>query len=135
MQMRIAPGEKEASFIEELEMLSGQNVMACYQCGKCSASCPFVDSMDLLPSQVLKYAQLGKKEALLRSKTIWVCASCFKCSTICPKDIDVAKVMEALRLMVLRKDESQININALTIEELAELPQIALVSCMRKFTS
>ena len=42
--------------------LSGQNVLACYQCGKCSAGCPAAEAMDLLPNQVMRLVQLGLVE-------------------------------------------------------------------------
>jgi heterodisulfide reductase subunit C len=45
--------------------------------------------------------QLGQKEALLASHDIWLCASCETCGTRCPNEIDIARVMDALRSMAL----------------------------------
>lgn len=53
--------------------------------------------MDLLPHQVMRTAQLGLREELLRSKTIWICAACQTCTTRCPNDIDIAHLMDVLR--------------------------------------
>jgi heterodisulfide reductase subunit C len=91
--------------------------------------------MDILPSQIPRLVQLGQEEEVLRSKTIWLCASCFTCETRCPKGVDLAKIMEALRVMVLRKNVDQVSPLEIPRSILEELPQIALVSGFRKFTS
>ena len=93
---------KENSFLSEMVQASGVNFQACYQCQKCSAGCPVVDAMDLLPNQVLRHIQYGHRERVLNSKTIWICASCYTCSVRCPNDIDVAKIMDTLRHMAIR---------------------------------
>jgi len=33
--------------VREVEALSGQNLFACYQCGKCTAGCPAAEAMDV----------------------------------------------------------------------------------------
>jgi Fe-S oxidoreductase len=76
-----------------LERESHQNVYACYQCGKCTAACPF----DFAPQRVMRHLQLGQVDQALATETTWVCASCLTCSRVCPKDADPAGVMKALR--------------------------------------
>lgn len=127
--------EIRLKFIEKIEELSGERVFACYQCGKCSAGCPSISEMDISPSQALHLIQLGQEEEVLNSKTIWICASCFTCITRCPKGVDLAKIMEALRQITLRKNVDQVNPLSLSKEVLSHLPQIALVSSFRKFTA
>jgi heterodisulfide reductase subunit C len=58
--------------------------------------------MDFLPSQVIRLVQLGREEEALASQSIWLCASCEACTTRCPMDIDVAAVMDALRIMAVQ---------------------------------
>ena len=127
--------QEKKDFIAEVEKLSEQKIMRCYQCGRCSAGCPLADYMDLSPNQVIKYVQLGLDKEVLECNTIWVCAACYRCSVVCPKDIDIARLMEALRLLILRDDIEKMDINKIKKEEYAELPQIALVASMRKYTS
>lgn len=122
-------------FVKKVEELSGQNIFSCYQCGKCSAGCPIVSEMDLLPSQVIRLLQLGQEEEVLSSRTIWLCASCFACESRCPKGIDPAKIMESLRLMILRRNIDHVHPSKLTEDRIEELPQIALIANFRKFTS
>jgi len=115
--------------------ISGQSVRLCYQCGLCSAGCPMTHAMDLPPRKVMRLAQLGLAEDLEESETPWVCASCFTCSVRCPRGIDIARVMETIRQMSLRKNVDRIDITKQPIEPDQGLPQIALVSAFRKFTS
>ncbi len=122
-------------FVKKVEELSGENLLACYQCGRCSGGCPSAPFMDLLPNQVVRLAQLGMKEEVLSSKTIWVCASCFTCFVRCPKGVDLAKVMEALRQIQLRQNIDYVEPLKLSKKEIVELPQIALVSSFRKSTA
>jgi heterodisulfide reductase subunit C len=90
------------TWLAEVEKSSGIAVSACYQCKKCSSGCPVTFAMDYLPNQILHMIQMGLKEEVLRSTTIWVCASCETCTTRCPNDIDIAKIMDAMRMASLK---------------------------------
>ncbi|MDP2728080.1 MAG: heterodisulfide reductase-related iron-sulfur binding cluster, partial [Dehalococcoidia bacterium] len=80
----------------------GEKALLCYQCVKCSAGCPLSAEMDYTPNQIMLAIQLGKADLVLNSKTIWVCASCETCSTRCPQDIDIAKIMDTLKVLAQR---------------------------------
>jgi heterodisulfide reductase subunit C len=123
------------SFVDKVQELSGQNLLACYQCGKCSAGCPAVTEMDILPNQIIRFAQLGLKDELLASKAIWICASCLTCNARCPKGINIAEVIEALRQILLRDRKDHLIVEKLSDEEREDIPPIALICSMRKFTS
>jgi heterodisulfide reductase subunit C len=125
---------ENASFKVKVGELSGESLDLCFQCGACSSGCPLTAEMDLLPSKVIRYAQLGIDE-VLDSKTIWICSTCFNCEIRCPRGIDIANVMEALRQMVLRKKYDKVSLDDLTPEELRELPQVAIISNLRKLTA
>lgn len=135
MRINISRRNINDPFVRKVEELSGQNLMACYQCGKCSAGCPAVSQMDILPNQIIRLAQLGMKEELLASKAIWLCASCMTCNTRCPKGINIAEVIEAVRLILLRSSKDHLEVKEISEKVREEVPPIALISCMRKFTS
>jgi heterodisulfide reductase subunit C len=89
--------------LREVEARSGTRVSACFQCHKCSTGCPVGPEMDLSPSQVMRMIQLGEETELLESRAIWLCASCEACTTRCPQGIDIAGVMDALRIMAVER--------------------------------
>jgi len=57
-------GPENASFKAKIEELSGESIDLCMQCGGCSSGCPLTEEMDLLPSTIIRYVQLGMEEAL-----------------------------------------------------------------------
>jgi len=122
---------KKTDFISKVNTISGQNVGTCYQCGTCSG----IWEMDLLPRQLMRRAQLGMEESIINSKTAWICASCLSCTVRCPRGIDIARVMEAVRLLTLRKNIDYVKLPKLSAETIAELPPIALISSFRKHTA
>ncbi len=75
----------------------------CYQCGKCTAGCPIAAAASPAPHQIIHLIQLGQEEAALRTPTIWYCLSCITCTARCPKQVDIAKIMDALRQIVLQR--------------------------------
>jgi len=87
--------------------------------------------MDLTPDEVIRHIILDKKE-VLNSKTIWLCSSCFVCMERCPRNINITKIMEALRQILLRDSVDQTNMENLTEEEKKTIPQMAFVSIFRK---
>jgi len=139
MRKKIIPTNKEISKIvfkkgelaQEVMELCGENLFGCYQCGTCSAGCPYVEDMDLTPDEVIRYVVLDRHE-VLNSKTIWLCSACFTCAERCPRDINITKIMEALRQIVLRRKIDHSNVVDISKKERESIPQIAFVSLFRK---
>ncbi len=134
MPVKISPKNTD-SFFEKLAELSGQNVHLCMQCGTCSASCPMTEDMDFTIRKAMHFAQFGLDENLEDVNTCWVCASCHSCSARCPRGIDVARVMEAVRQITLRKNQNFIEPSKMPAETIKDCPQIAMVAGFRKLTS
>jgi heterodisulfide reductase subunit C len=134
MRIELNLKKLRSDFVKKIEELSGQSLMSCYQCGKCSAGCPMVSTMDILPNQAIRLVQLGLQEDVLKSETIWLCASCVTCGARCPRGVDLSRIMEALRQIKLRKKHDGIDLSKIRRDTLADLPPIALVSCFRKNT-
>jgi len=135
MSKTIRLDSKEAvKFAAKIQERSGESIDMCFQCGECSSACPVSSDMDLMPSTLVRFTQLGIKDELINAKTIWICASCFNCVARCPKGIDIAKVAEALRQELLRKKLDYVEARDLSMEERQEIPQIAIISNLRKFS-
>ncbi len=135
MPLKISKHTIDDQFRRKVREISGQNFQQCFQCGTCSGSCPMNEEMSILPRQVMILLQYGQAEALDLANTQWVCASCHTCLVRCPREIDIPRVMEALRLIRLRQNINQVEPSSLKPEELEELPKIAMVSGFRKMTS
>lgn len=95
----------DREFIKQVSQESGQNPSLCYQCGNCTAGCPYTQYFDYPVSQVMRLVQTGQKDTLLNSKAIWLCATCEACTTRCPCEIDVAQIMNTLRIIARRENK------------------------------
>ena len=120
---------------EQILRTSGVHPQLCMRCGKCSGTCPSYDEMEYHPHQFVYMVESGDIEPLLHSQSIYKCLTCFACVDRCPRNVEPAKLVEAVRLMVIRQQDK----NHLTADDLPglldeEMPQQALVSAMRKYS-
>jgi heterodisulfide reductase subunit C len=92
-----------ASFLEEAEKRSGENLSLCYQCLKCTAGCPTAPYMDIRPNSLIRMIQMGMKQEVLGSSAIWFCVYCQTCGTRCPNEIHIGVLMDALREMAMEE--------------------------------
>ncbi|RGY01963.1 4Fe-4S dicluster domain-containing protein [Blautia sp. OF03-15BH] len=119
---------------EEIRKISGVDPYRCMKCGKCSASCPSFNEMDIKPHQFVSYVLRDDIESLVQSKSLWKCLSCFACVERCPRDVKPGKLIDAARQLVEREKGG----NYLTADEIPslldpELPQQLLVSAFRRY--
>ena len=134
MRTKLSIASVRGKFVGQIENISGESLLACNQCGKCSAGCPVAFSMDILPNQVIRLAQLGIED-VLDCQTIWTCAACLTCVSRCPKGIDLPRVMEAMRLIAMERGGNRIESSDLPLEMVGEVPQLALIGGFRKFST
>jgi heterodisulfide reductase subunit C2 len=99
----IMAGSLRQSLAAEVTERSGTELNSCYQCRSCGNGCPVVQAMDYTPNQVIRLLQFGLRQEALSCKTIWVCVGCHTCSSQCPMGIDLAAVMDTLRLMAVEE--------------------------------
>ena len=119
---------------EKIKEISGTNPLKCMKCGKCSASCPAFDAMDIKPHQFVSYVANNNVEELVKSESLWKCLSCFACVERCPRDVKPGKIIDAARQLVVRERGG----SYLTADEIPELlddetPQQLLVSAYRRY--
>lgn len=120
---------------EQILRMSGVNPLKCMRCGKCSGTCPSYDEMEYHPHQFVYMVETGDIETLMKSSSIFKCLSCFACVDRCPRGVEPAKLVEALRLMVIRvKGANHLTSNDIPALVDDDLPQQAIVSAMRKYS-
>lgn len=134
MRLRLSGELIKSDLLARVEDLSGQKLASCYQCGKCSAGCPVVEEMDIVPSEIIRLLQLGQLEGVLESKTIWLCASCLQCASRCPRGVEFSSICDALRAIVLWKRVTTPRVDAYDVSPtmVSEAPQMGVVGALRK---
>lgn len=124
----------EKNLSESVRRISGVNVRKCMKCGKCSASCPAYDDMDFHPHQFISMVDAGNITPLLESSSIWNCLSCFACVQRCPRGVEPSKVIEAVRVLRIRRQgENHMKPDVIPEKLNEDLPHQAIVSAMRKY--
>ena len=119
---------------EEILNVSGVNPKKCMICGKCSGTCPNYDAMEYHPHQFVQMVENGEIEKLLSTKSIYACLSCFACLERCPRQVEPAKLIQAVRDVVERKRGPQhLQAEAVPSYLDGEIPQQAIVSAFRKY--
>ena len=118
----------------QLLAISGVNPKLCMVCGKCSGTCPNYDAMEYHPHQFVQMVENGEIEKLLESKSIYACLSCFACLERCPRQVEPAKLIEAVRMYVERKRGPQhLSTEQVSAQLDDDMPQQAIVSAFRKY--
>ena len=121
--------------IKEMLRRSGANPQKCIKCGKCSGACPAYSEMEYHPHQFANMFVNGDIEALLESDAVFKCMSCMVCVERCPKGVAPGKLVEAVRLEIIRK-QGQNHLKADDVPCMLDedIPQQAIVSAFRKYS-
>lgn len=135
MKIKLSQEGIEGALIHQLERISGEDLKKCYQCGNCSGGCPVSFAMEIAPSKVMRYLQLGMIDEVQKANSMWVCVGCLQCYSRCPKGVSVAAVLEGLRQMTLRKGEDHEQVKEVPVPFMKKAPQQAIVCGFRKFVS
>ena len=115
--------------------ISGVNPKKCMKCGKCSGTCPNYDKMEYHPHQFVYMVEKGEIEKLAASPSIYKCLSCFACVDRCPRGVEPAKLVEAVRLSVIRKQgQNHFKPDAIPAMLEEDMPQQLFVSALRKYS-
>ena len=92
MSVRIDP-----NFMKDLEAFGLKDANKCMHCGNCTAVCPLSTPENPFPRKLVKYAQMGLKDKILKSSEPWLCYYCGDCSDTCPRGADPGEAMMAMR--------------------------------------
>ena len=83
--------------VGELEKYGANHVVECYNCGNCSAVCPFSKEPFLFPRKSMRYLQMGLEEKLRGNLEPWLCYYCGECSDQCPRKAEPGETMMSMR--------------------------------------
>ena len=126
---------KNETAVEQVLRSSGVDVRKCMRCGKCTATCPSFEEMEYHPHQFVYMVEKGDIEKLAASPSLYRCLSCFACVERCPRNVEPAKVVEAVRLLVIReKGANHLLSDAIPALLDEDLPQQAITSALRKYS-
>jgi Fe-S oxidoreductase len=81
-----------------LKMQGGQDLEHCYQCGTCTAVCPWNIAGNFGVRSLIHQAQLGMVD--FGDEDIWKCVGCRSCAQACPRGVDIPKMIRALRRVI-----------------------------------
>ncbi|MDH5732291.1 MAG: FAD-dependent oxidoreductase [Candidatus Bathyarchaeota archaeon] len=90
------------------QLLDIEKLKHCFECGKCTASCPMVE---LFPKSYNPRILLEKiflnPEKVLYDEELWLCAWCYRCYRRCPQGLKVPEILLSLRKIAIEEGYSQ----------------------------
>ena len=96
--------------MERLKKLSDDNLTLCYQCGTCSATCPYayLANKEISVRKLIRLAQLGYP---VTDKSLWLCSMCSHCEFACPRGVEITKILRGLRVVSNERKEIPQKVN------------------------
>ena len=81
---------------DRVVQITGGAASACFQCGVCTAACPWglVRGESLSVRTIIRRAQLGMER---NGADLWLCTTCRQCAALCPRGVDIPGVINSLR--------------------------------------
>jgi Fe-S oxidoreductase len=73
----------------------GESLEWCYGCGKCVPVCPVDLVGEYGPRKIHRKVQTGMD--LQHDPDLWLCTTCMNCLRVCPKEVNMIKIMPAVR--------------------------------------
>lgn len=85
------------------DLEGGESLGWCYQCAQCIPVCPVNLVGDYGPRRIIRRMETGMD--LFDSPDLWQCTTCMNCLRVCPKEVDMMKIMPAVRQEKVLKGE------------------------------
>jgi Fe-S oxidoreductase len=98
--------------IEKIRKLTEDAINLCYQCGTCTAECPwgYVKTEGLGMRHIIRRAQLGLD---ISPDELWRCTTCSACEIKCPRGVQITKIVTLLRDFAVKNRKTLPNINSI----------------------
>ncbi|MFC1909970.1 (Fe-S)-binding protein [Chloroflexota bacterium] len=92
----VAPFKEAADMIKEVV---GQELLPCWQCGLCTATCPWNSVRGFVPHKMIRQTQFGLFD--LEAEDWWLCTTCKHCMSRCPRGVGIIDIMKATRAILI----------------------------------
>ena len=92
----VAPFQEAVDIIKEE---GGEICKLCYQCGLCTATCPWNTVRSFLVRKTMHQAQLGLPD--FEDEDMWLCVTCKACVDQCPRGVEIIDVWRAFRRAIV----------------------------------
>jgi Fe-S oxidoreductase len=102
----MSPAMEIAKAVEEA---GGEELKKCYQCGTCSAVCPWGNLRPFSPRAFIEMARLGLEGF---EAAAWTCVSCKQCWDRCPQQINIPQLFQAVRSILTEWNSRPATMNA-----------------------
>ncbi|MFX1236754.1 MAG: (Fe-S)-binding protein [Promethearchaeota archaeon] len=123
----IKSSDLDLSFIKKIsETEETKSILSCFECGKCTSSCPVGEQFLLNPHQITRLAAFGVKNQILDDKILRYCLTCRTCQEYCPQNVDFIEFIRFARTLLVKQgikyEETHDGILTLISEIQADLP-------------
>ncbi len=92
----VAPFQEAIDIIKEE---GGEICKLCYQCGLCTAACPWNTVRNFLVRKAMHQAQLGLPD--FEDEDMWLCVTCKACVDRCPRGVEIIDVWRSFRRAIV----------------------------------
>ncbi len=92
----IAPLKEASDMIRDA---GGEAFKLCFQCGLCTASCPWNSVRSFIPHRMICEARYGLAD--LGDEDWWLCSACNMCVSRCPRGVGITDILRAVRSILL----------------------------------
>ena len=90
----------DLTFMDKVTETPGAESMGwCYQCAQCVGVCPVDNVGSYGPRKLFRKLQTGMN--LFENDDLWLCTTCMNCLRVCPKEVNMMKIMPAIREQVV----------------------------------
>ncbi|MBN2125209.1 MAG: (Fe-S)-binding protein [Deltaproteobacteria bacterium] len=97
--------EAVTPFKEAIDMIrdaGGAAFRLCFQCGLCTASCPWNHVRTFMPHKMITQSKFGLVE--LGEEDWWICSTCNMCVSRCPRGVAITDIIRSVRNITLEFD-------------------------------
>ncbi len=92
----VEPFEEAIDLIRDA---GGEAFKLCFQCGLCTASCPWNSVRTFMPHRMICESRYGLVD--LENEGWWLCTTCNQCVSRCPRGVAITDILGAVRNILL----------------------------------